>query len=89
MIPQKKQLSRFRRGRVSVQREVRKQLRIRNNLERAFVRRLTSLFGRFINTKAYLYRELLIITGLRLNYEQSQYKVVIHKPHSLSQEIFE
>jgi len=57
MIPQKKQLSRFRRGRVSVQREVRKQLRIRNNLERAFVRRLTSLFGRFVNTRAYLYRE--------------------------------
>ena len=57
MIPEKKQLSRFRRGRVSVRKEVRKQLRIRNNLERAFFRRLTSLFGKFVNTKAFLYKE--------------------------------
>lgn len=57
MIPEKKQLSRFRRGRVSVQKEVRKQLRIRNNLERAFFRKLTSLFGKFVNTKAFLYKE--------------------------------
>ena len=57
MIPSKKQISRFRRGRVSVQREVRKQLRIRNNLERGLFRRLTSLFGKFVNTKAFLYRE--------------------------------
>jgi hypothetical protein len=57
MIPSKKQISRFRRGRVSAAKEVRKQLRIRNNLERLFFRKMTSLFGRFVNTKAYLYRE--------------------------------
>ena len=57
MIPSKKQISRFRRGRVSAQKERRKQLRIRNNLERILLRRLTSLFGKFVNTKAYLYRE--------------------------------
>ena len=57
MIPSKKQISRFRRGRISAQKERRKQLRIRNNLERVLFRRLTSLFGKFVNTKAYLYRE--------------------------------
>ena len=53
----RKRLSRFRRGRVSTSREHRKQLRIRNKLERQLLRRLTSLFGRFVNTRAYLYRE--------------------------------
>jgi hypothetical protein len=57
MIPNKKQFSRFRRGRISAQKEIRKQLRIRNNLEKTFFKRLTSLFGRFVNTRAYLYRE--------------------------------
>jgi len=57
MSIQRKQLSRFRRGRISLRREVRKQRRIRNNLERSFFRKLTSLFGRFVNNKAYLYRE--------------------------------
>lgn len=40
-----------------MQKELRKQLRIRNNLERQLFKRLTSLFGKFVNTKAYLYRE--------------------------------
>lgn len=57
MALQKKQISRFRRGRISAQKELRKQLRIRNNLERQLFRRLTSLFGKFINTKAFLYKE--------------------------------
>jgi uncharacterized protein with gpF-like domain len=52
-----KQISRFRRGRISAQKELRKQLRIRNNLERQLFKRLTSLFGKFINTRAYLYKE--------------------------------
>ncbi len=52
-----KQFSRFRRGRVSLRRELRKQLRIRNNLEKDSFRKLTSLFGRFVNTKAFLYKE--------------------------------
>tara|TARA_R100000353_G_scaffold175966_1_gene147998 strand:- start:1007 stop:1828 length:822 start_codon:yes stop_codon:yes gene_type:complete len=53
----RKQISRFRRGRVSAAKEVRKQLRIRNNLEKSFFRKLTSLFGRFVNTRAFLYKE--------------------------------
>ena len=57
MIPNKKQFSRFRRGKVSLRRELRTQLRIRNNLEKNSFRKLTSLFGRFVNTKAYLYKE--------------------------------
>jgi hypothetical protein len=52
-----KRISRFRRGRLSAQKELRKQLRIRNNLERQLFRRLTSLFGKFINTRAYIYKE--------------------------------
>ena len=56
-MKQEKQLSRFRRGRVSAQRELRKQRRIRDNLERQLFTRLTSLFGKFINTRAFIYRE--------------------------------
>jgi len=54
---QQKRISRFRRGRVSAAKEHRKQLRIRNKLERQLLRRLTSLFGKFVNTRAYLFRE--------------------------------
>ena len=57
MIALRKQLSRFRRGRVSRAKEARKQLRIRQQLERQLFRRLTSLFGRFVNTRAFLYKE--------------------------------
>ena len=56
-MKQEKQLSRFRRGRISAQRELRKQRRIRDNLERQLFTRLTSLFGKFINTRAFIYRE--------------------------------
>tara|TARA_R100000353_G_scaffold105396_1_gene76007 strand:- start:681 stop:1502 length:822 start_codon:yes stop_codon:yes gene_type:complete len=52
-----KQIRRFTRNRISVSKEVRSQLRIRNNLERSFFKRLTSLFGRFINTRAFIYKE--------------------------------
>lgn len=52
-----KQLRRFSRGRISAQKELRKQLRIRNNLEKQLFKRLTSLFGRFVNVNAYLFRE--------------------------------
>ena len=54
---QQKRISRFRRGRVSAAKEHRKQLRIRNKLERQLLRRLTSLFGKFVNTRAYLFME--------------------------------
>ena len=52
-----KQLRRFSRNKISVAKEVRTQLRLRNNLERIFFKRLTSLFGRFVNTRAYIYKE--------------------------------
>ena len=55
-----KRISRFRRGRINASREHQKQLRIRNALERLLFSRLTSLFGRFVNTKAYLYREFAL-----------------------------
>jgi len=57
VLLESKQISRFRRGRVSAQKELRTQLRIRNNLERQLFRRLTSLFGKFINTRAYIYTQ--------------------------------
>lgn len=57
MKPQQKQLRRFRRGRVNPRQELRRQSRIRNNLEKSFYKRLTSLLFKFVNTKAYLYKE--------------------------------
>lgn len=57
MIPQTKQFHNIRRGRISAKREAARQLRIRNNLERIAQKRLTTLFRKFVRTKAYLYRE--------------------------------
>ena len=57
MIPQTKQFHNIRRGRISAKREAARQLRIRNNLERIIQKRLTTLFRKFVRTKAYLYRE--------------------------------
>ena len=57
MIPKQKQFRSITRGRISAQREARRQQAIRNNLERNVYRKLTSLFRRFVRTKAYLYRE--------------------------------
>ena len=57
MKTSRKQISQFRRGRVSVQREVVKQRRIRDGLERSLNRNLKSLFGKFVNTRAFLYKE--------------------------------
>ena len=60
MKPQRKQLRRFRRGRINPRLEIRRQSRIRNSLEKSFYRRLTSLLFKFVNTKAYLYKEYAI-----------------------------
>ena len=60
MKPQRKQLRRFRRGRINPRLEIRRQSRIRNSLEKSFYRRLTSLLFKFVNTKAYLYKEFAI-----------------------------
>lgn len=49
----RKQLRSFRQGRIRASYELRRQRRIRNNLERAIFRRLTSLLPKFIRTEAY------------------------------------
>ena len=53
----RKQFRDIRRGRISALKEVRRQQRIRNNLEKQLFRRLTSLFRKFARTKAFLYKE--------------------------------
>ena len=54
---QHKEIRTFRRGRVNPRKEVARQLRLRTNLEKLFFRRLNSLFRRFVNVRAGLYRE--------------------------------
>ena len=53
----KKEFRNIRRGRISALREVRRQQRLRNNLERQLYRRLTSLFRKFVLTRAHLIKE--------------------------------
>jgi hypothetical protein len=52
-----KQLRSFRRGRVSVRREVRKQTVLRNKLEKRIFGNLNREISRVINTRIFLYRE--------------------------------
>jgi len=70
---QSKQFLNFRRGRISERNELRKQLRIRNNLEKRFYKKLNSLFRKFINVELYLYKEFGMseptIAAQRLNQE--------------------
>ena len=47
----------FRQGRISARVEARKQLVIRNNLEKAFYKKLNTLFRKFLNVQLYLYTE--------------------------------
>ena len=54
---QQKQLRTFKRGRVSVQREIRQQRRLRNSLEKSVYRNLHRSISKVINTRTYLYRE--------------------------------
>jgi len=54
---QQKKFNTFRQGRVSVRQEVRKQLRIRNNLEKRHYKNLQTLFRKFLNVQLYLYKE--------------------------------
>lgn len=54
---QLKKLYNFRRGRVNAARELRQLQRLNQNLSRIALRRTETLFRKFINTKAYLYRE--------------------------------
>ena len=57
MQPQRKQFNQFRQRRVSTRNESRRQLIIRNNLEKRFYRTLNSLFRKFLNVQLYRYRE--------------------------------
>lgn len=68
-----KSFNTFRQGRISARREARKQLLLRNNLEKRFNRRLKTLYRKFLNTSLYLYKEFGIyeteIAAQRLNEE--------------------
>lgn len=57
MQPQRKQFNQFRQRRVSTRNESRRQLVIRNNLEKRFYRTLNSLFRKFLNVQLYRYSE--------------------------------
>ena len=68
-----KRFNSFRQGRISALRESRKQLVLRNNLEKRFYRTLSTLFRKFVNTQLYLYKEFgfyeASIASQRLNEE--------------------
>lgn len=53
----RKQFRNIRRGRISALKEVRRQQRLRTNLERQLYKRLTSLFRKFALTRAHLIKE--------------------------------
>lgn len=57
MKVQAKRLNTFRQGRISTRGESRKQLVLRNNLEKRFYRNLNTLFRKFLNTNLFLYKE--------------------------------
>lgn len=52
-----KRFNAFRQRRISNRAETRRQLALRNNLEKRFFKRLNTLFRKFLNTQMYLYRE--------------------------------
>lgn len=55
--PIRKRLNTFRQGRVNTRLEVRRQLLIRNNLEKRHFRNLRTLFRKFLNVQLYLIKE--------------------------------
>ena len=55
--PNKKQINTFRQGRVNTRSEIRKQLALRNNLEKRFFRNLNTLFRKFVRVQMHLYKE--------------------------------
>ncbi len=73
MRSSRKQFIDFRQGRVNTRAEYRRQLVIRNNLEKRFYKKLNTLFRKFINVQLYLYKEFGIfesnIAAQRLNEE--------------------
>lgn len=52
-----KRINTFRQGRINTRAESRKQLVLRNNLEKRFYRNLNTLFRKFLNTHLYLYSQ--------------------------------
>ncbi len=52
-----KRFNTFRQGRINARAEARKQLVIRNNLEKRFYKRLNTLFRKFIKVQLHLYKE--------------------------------
>ncbi len=73
MEPSQRRFNTFRIGRVNARQELRKQLLIRNNLEKRFYKRLNTLFRKYLNTTLYLYKEFGVyeaeISQKRLNEE--------------------
>ena len=56
-ISEKKKLKGFKQGRINVRKEVRRQQRLRNNLQRGVFRKLTSLLPKHIRTQAKIFSE--------------------------------
>ena len=54
---QSNQFNTFVQGRVNTRAEVRRQLVLRNNLEKRFYRNLNTMFRKFVNVQLYLYKE--------------------------------
>ena len=52
-----KRFNTLRVGRINARREARQQLILRNNLEKRFYKRLSTLFRKFLNTQLFLYKE--------------------------------
>ena len=52
-----KRFNTLRRGRINTRAESRKQLVLRNNLEKRFYKNLTTLFRKFLNVQLFLYKE--------------------------------
>ena len=57
MEPLANQLQTFRQGRVSSRAEARRQMVIRNNLEKRFYKKLNTLFRKFVNVQLFLYKQ--------------------------------
>tara|TARA_R100001510_G_C7640374_1_gene198073 strand:- start:749 stop:1576 length:828 start_codon:yes stop_codon:yes gene_type:complete len=69
---QLKKLYSFARGRVSAKREARQLIRLQRNMQRIALRRVTSLFRKFINTKAFLYKEFGVYEPLQASRDLSE-----------------
>ena len=98
MRTQRKKINTFRQGRINIRLESRKQLVLRNNLEKRFFKNLNTLFRKFLNTNLYLYRQYGIyevqIAQQSLNEDffpliQSHYKRVFKAIYRNNEEKYE